>query len=91
MNALRPTLSKTHVPEKREHAASLMRFLIEAPVIHPDEWDNLPRETRDHLLAIGDLGFDLAVAELRANQPDAALKTARGAVTSLGCPAEMFR
>jgi len=32
---------------------------------------------RDDADAIGDLGFDLAVAELRANQPDAALKTAR--------------
>jgi tetratricopeptide (TPR) repeat protein len=31
---------------------------------------------RDDAAAIADLGFDLAVAELQANQPDAALKTA---------------
>jgi hypothetical protein len=32
---------------------------------------------RDDTAAIGDLGFDLAVAELRAGQPDHALRTAR--------------
>ena len=34
-------------------------------------------QARDDLTAIGDLGYDLAVAELRANAPDRALATAR--------------
>jgi hypothetical protein len=38
---------------------------------------------RDDAAAIGDFGFDLAVAELRANQPEAALATARGVAAEL--------
>jgi hypothetical protein len=40
-------------------------------------------EARDDLPAIGDLSFNLAAAELRANQPDAALATARRARAEL--------
>jgi hypothetical protein len=34
-------------------------------------------QARDDLSAIGDLGYNLAVAELEANHPDKALQTAR--------------
>lgn len=40
-------------------------------------------EARDDLSAIGDLSFNLAAAQLRANQPDAALATARRARAEL--------
>ena len=40
-------------------------------------------EARDDLPAIGDLSFNLAAAELRANRPDAALATARRARAEL--------
>ncbi|MDY0885353.1 hypothetical protein ACFPL7_23930 [Dongia soli] len=40
-------------------------------------------EARDDLAAIGDLSFNLAAAQLRANQPDTALATARRARAEL--------
>lgn len=46
--------------------------------------DGLARaRERDDAAAIGDLAFNLAVAELRAEQPDAALETARDAEAEL--------
>ena len=40
-------------------------------------------QARDDLKAIGDLGFNLAVAELEANMPDRALQTARATAEEL--------
>lgn len=40
-------------------------------------------QERDDAAAIADFGFDLAVAELQANQPDAALKTANETAAEL--------
>src|SRR5262249_53703848 len=40
-------------------------------------------QARDDLAAIGDLGYNLAVAELEANLPDKALQTARATAEEL--------
>jgi hypothetical protein len=64
---------------ERQTSAGRAALALEQPEQAAKQYrDALIRaRARDDATAIGDLGFNLAVAELSARQPDAALRTAR--------------
>jgi hypothetical protein len=70
---------------QRESAAGNLAFTLERPSEAAAQYEAaLQRaEARDDAAAIGDYGYDLAVAELAANQPKQALASARTTRTAL--------
>jgi hypothetical protein len=73
-----PAVPADPVMERHAEAGQLALSLERPQQAVAQYQDALTRaHERDDGEAIADLGFDLAVAELQANQPDAALQTAR--------------
>jgi len=64
---------------KRETSAGDLALTLERPEEAVAQYKAalIRAQERDDIAAIGDLGFNLAVAELRADDPDAALSVAR--------------
>jgi len=72
-----PALPTDPVMERHASAGQLALTLEQPEQAVRQFRDGLTRaRERDDAAAIADLGFDLSVAELQANQPEAALKTA---------------
>jgi hypothetical protein len=79
-----PTLPSDPVLERHTSAARAALALEQPEQAVRQYRDALARaRARDDATAIGDLAFNLAVAQLRARQPDAALDTAREVAAEL--------
>ena len=79
-----PTLPSDPVLERQTSAARAALALEQPEQAVKQYRDALDRaRSRDDATAIGDLAFNLAVAQLRARQPDAALQTTRDVTAEL--------
>jgi tetratricopeptide (TPR) repeat protein len=70
---------------QRETSAGQLAFQLERPDEAVARYQEALRraQARDDLTAIGDLGYNLAVAELEANHPDKALEVARSTIEEM--------